>query len=190
MRTLCLGCLLLLGGCWPDPLLRMKEQAKVDAYEEEPLLPSRAPPPGTVPRERRLLSPEAMTGRVGGMPGADYVKKSPLPLDREMLEQGRRRFERICATCHGLTGDGTSMVAQNMSLRPPPSLHEFRDRPDGYLFEVITQGFGLMPALAEEIPLEERWGTVAYLRALQLSQAARLEQAPEEARRKLLEEPR
>ena len=57
-----------------------------------------------------------------------------------------------------------------MSLRPPPSLHRYTDRPAGYIYEVITKGFGMMASYAAELTVEERWAVVAYIRALQLSQ--------------------
>ena len=57
-----------------------------------------------------------------------------------------------------------------MSLRPPPSLHKYNDRAPGYIFEVISKGFGLMASYAAELTIEERWAVVAYVRALQVSQ--------------------
>jgi hypothetical protein len=77
-----------------------------------------------------------------------------------------------------------------MSLRPPPSLLELAGRPDGHFFQVVSQGFGLMPSYASEIGVEERWAVVAYLRALQLSQRARLDLAPAEIRSRLEREGR
>ncbi|MBK7506583.1 MAG: cytochrome c, partial [Bacteroidetes bacterium] len=80
--------------------------------------------------------------------------------------------------CHGLVGDGESQVALSMSLRKPPSLHLYRDVADGYLFQVVSQGFGLMPSYAADLTAEERWGVVAYVRALQLSQHAQVDGLP------------
>ena len=102
-----------------------------------------------------------------------------------MLQTGRKRFEIICATCHGLVGDGRSLVARNMSLRPPPSLHDYASRPDGYIYQVITRGFGLMPSYSAELPVEERWAVVAYVRALQLSQRSNLAASPPAVRARL-----
>jgi mono/diheme cytochrome c family protein len=148
----------------------------------------RVPPAGTVPRERSLLAIEAPTGRQGPFLDAGYLEQNPLPLTRALLERGRKRFEITCATCHGLLGDGNSMVARNMALRPPPSLHQYREQPDGYFFEVITNGYGLMPAYDSSLGVEERWAVVAYLRALTLSQDARLEDAQGPVRKRLLQE--
>jgi hypothetical protein len=77
-----------------------------------------------------------------------------------------------------------------MSLRRPPSLHAYRDSPDGHFFRVMSEGFGLMPSYAIELTPEDRWAIVAYVRALQLSQSATLEQVPPAERRKLEEERR
>lgn len=178
--------------CGDDPLQRMRHQRKLLPYQQSPLFEDgrgmRVPPAGAVPRERTLASPEVLTGRAGGASDAGYLDANPLPATREVLLRGRRRFEITCAACHGLLGDGDSMVARNMALRPPPSLHDYRERPDGYFFEVITQGFGLMPSFGSELEASERWAVVAYLRALFRSQRAALEDAPEKVRRRLLEE--
>jgi len=79
-------------------------------------------------------------------------------------------------------------VALNFSLRRPPSLHDFRELPDGYLFQIISEGFGFMPSYAGELSVQDRWAVVGYLRALQLSQHAPADQLPPDARRRLDEE--
>lgn len=188
MRALALASLLLVAGC--DVLDPMMVQEKQKPYRESDLVPTGlsmlAPPPGAVSRER-VLGPALATGR---NPDGTPLARIPVPVTRELLEQGRKRFDITCATCHGLVGDGRSLVARNMSLRPPPSLLELASRPDGHFFQVISQGFGLMPSYASEIGVEERWAVVAYLRALQLSQRARLDLAPAEIRSRLEREGR
>lgn len=175
--------LLALCACALDP---MAAQEKPQPYAPSEIfadgLAMRAPPPGTVPRERTLGPPELLRGR---RPDGTYVDAVPLLLTRSALETGRARFEIFCAACHGLLGDGRSPVAGNMSLRPPPSLVEHAHHPAGFYFEVISSGFGLMPSYAAEIPLRERWSVVAYLRALQLSQSAPLALAPPDVRARL-----
>ena len=172
---------LLACACGDDPLQRMIKQPKARPYEDT----MSSPPPGTVPIERELGPVELLTGRVAAAPDAGYAARIPLAIDRAALERGRKRFEIICATCHGLAGDGQSIVARNMSLRPPPSLHAFADRPDGFFFAVVTDGFGLMPSYRAELTVRERWEVVAYVRALQRSQAARLADAPAGERARL-----
>ena len=166
----------------------MQRQAKVKAYQESSFYPDglamRAPPPGSVPHGT-VPTPEVATGRG---PDGKPLPTSPLPVDLDLLARGRSRFDITCAACHGVLGDGHSQVAMNMSLRQPPSLHLYRDLPDGYLYQVITDGFGLMPSYASVLPVRDRWAVVAYLRALQLSQHAAVDVLPEEVRRRLPEE--
>ncbi len=179
---------LLLAGC--PRLDPMQRQQKLKAYQAsahfDDGLAMRAPPPGTVPHGA-LPPPEVLTG-LG--PDGLAVARAPLPVTAATLVRGRGRFEVTCATCHGLLGDGESQVALNMSLRRPPSLHAYRDVPDGHIYRVITEGFGLMPSYATELSVEDRWAVVAYVRALQLSQYAGLEQAPPDVRRRLEQEGR
>ncbi len=178
-----------------DPMA--DRQPRVHAYKESVFfadgLSMRAPPEGTVPRERITMNPVFTTGHEGetgqiaanGERVPSYAKTIPLPVTRQLLDLGRRRFDITCATCHGPVGDGNSIVATQMALRPPPSLHKYSDRPPGYIFEVITKGFGLMASYAPEMTVEERWAVVAYVRALQVSQGARLDHIPPAERARL-----
>jgi mono/diheme cytochrome c family protein len=136
----------------------------------------RLPPPGTVSRDRILGHSELTQG----MAGAAYVTTWPVPVTRALLERGRDRFDITCAACHGVRGDGVSEVARHMSMRKPPSLldHPVSAFPPGRLFNVITFGYGLMPAYDTHLSLTDRWATVAYVRALQLSQRAPLDTLP------------
>ncbi len=153
-----------------DPMI---SQQKVKAYRESEFWPDRismrAPQPGTVSRED-VLDPRVATGRERD---GTVLTRVPVPLTRELLQLGKKRFELNCAVCHGYLADGDSLVARNMSLRPPPSLLARAQQPDGWYFQVMSEGFGLMPSYASVLPIEERWAIVAYLRALQLSQSAR-----------------
>jgi mono/diheme cytochrome c family protein len=141
-------------------------------------LTMKAPPQGTVPRERITLNPRLTTGREpdgpiqsNGEPLPVYVTTIPLPVTRKLLDVGRKRYDITCGTCHGPLGDGDSIVARQMALRPPPSLHRYTEKPAGYIYEVATKGFGMMASYAAELTVEERWAVVAYIRALQLSQS-------------------
>jgi mono/diheme cytochrome c family protein len=144
----------------------------------------RQPPTGTVPREKLVANPAVAEGKVNGK----EVTEIPVAITPALLQTGHKEFDIVCATCHGLLGDGRSLVAANMSLRPPPNLHDRRDMTVGYYFQVITQGYGLMPSYAAELSVEERWAVIAYLRALQLSQNAPLALAPPEERARLQRE--
>jgi mono/diheme cytochrome c family protein len=176
-----------LVGCaygYPDP---MAKQEKQQAYRPSELFPDgramQPPPPHTVPRERPRGSREFLTG----MDDRGPVETIPTPMTRELLAVGRHDFDVYCAACHGRLGDGNSPVARSMSLRVPPSIIAKR-YPPGKVFRIVTLGWGMMPAYAADIPVEERWGVVAYLEALRHSQNARLEDAPPEVRAQLSKE--
>ena len=180
--------LLVLTAC--PALDPMQRQPKYKAYQESEYFPNglamRQPPAGTVPHAPPL-EPAVATGKA---PDGTPVAIAPVPLDAKLLARGRARYDVYCAVCHGVLADGESQVAMNMSLRRPPNLHDYRDRPDGYFFEVITHGFGLMPSYAAELPPQDRWAVIAYLRALQLSQRAAVDQVPPDARGELDKEGR
>lgn len=167
-----------------DPMMNDQKYKPYEANEFYPdLRAMRTPPEGTVPRERKLGDVGFNTGRVEARdvpPFAPFVTTIPIKVTRDTLEQGRKRYNITCATCHGLLGDGDTVVAGKMSLKPPPSLH-LRPEP-GYFFEIITFGHGMMASYAAEIPIEERWAVVAYIKALQLSQRAPVDQLPPEMR--------
>jgi hypothetical protein len=177
-----------------DPMADRQEKAL--RYKESKFwadgLTMRAPPEGTVPRERITLNPRLTTGRdpdgpmqPNGEPLPNYTATIPVPVTRKLLDLGRKRFDITCATCHGPLGDGDSIVARQMALRPPPSLHKYVNKPSGYFYEVITKGFGMMASYAGELSVEERWAVVAYVRALQLSQLAPVGSLPPDARQRL-----
>lgn len=175
-------------------------QPKANRYRESKFyddgLVMQAPPAGTVPRERVTLNAPLTTGREAdgpiqsnGEPLPIYVKAIPLPVTRKLLDVGRKRYDITCGTCHGPLGDGDSIVARQMALRPPPSLHRYIDRPAGYIYEVVTKGFGMMASYAAELTVEERWAVVAYIRALQLSQNTPAAELPPDVRQRLESQP-
>ena len=110
------------------------------------------------------------TGKLGNNPG-DYM---PFPVTREVLERGRERYNIYCSPCHSELGDGNGFIPSRGFARKPPSYHipRLQKAPLGYFYDVITNGFGIMPDYASQIPPRDRWNIVAYIRALQLSQNA------------------
>lgn len=72
-------------------------------------------------------------------------------------------------------------------LSQPPSLHDQRlvDAPIGHFYDVITNGYGRMYSYAARIRPVDRWAIAAYIRALQLSQRATIEDVPEQERQQL-----
>jgi hypothetical protein len=110
----------------------------------------------------------------------------PLPLTPELLERGRERYKIFCTPCHGIQGDGNGMVSMR-GMKHPPSYHDPRLRqvPNGYIYDVITNGFGGMLSYSAQIPPADRWAIVAYVRALQLSRNAPVSDLPPALRDKL-----
>jgi hypothetical protein len=130
---------------------------------------ARPPVEGTVARGQLHEDAYFYTGKVGGNPGDTM----PFPVNREVLERGRERFNIFCAPCHSGLGDGNGVIPSRGFSRQPPSFHIVRlqKAPLGYFFDVMTEGFGIMPDYASQIPPQDRWDIVAYIRALQLSQS-------------------
>lgn len=181
-----------------------------DARSMRPLVP------GTVAREWYFQ--EAAYIRRGSPDGGWVeVEQLPVPITPDTLREGRAHFETWCAPCHGLLGDGQSIVAQNMGARSPPSLYgEAHSHPEhgavmpadagegarpvspgwdalphspGFYYSVITGGYGLMPSYADALTPEARWKVVAWLRVLAYSQRAPLSAAPDDARESLMRAP-
>lgn len=173
--------LMTLVGCRDVDLERMIDQQSYRPYERNPYLPRgttmQPPPPGTVSRSALIGPPEILRGVTqAGAP----VPSIPIPVTRELVDRGQNRYDIFCAPCHGRAGYANTEVAENMTLRPPPALHLPRlvEGPDGHIFRVASEGFGLMPSYQEELSVRDRWAVVAYVRALQLSQRARLDALP------------
>jgi mono/diheme cytochrome c family protein len=103
----------------------------------------------------------------------------PFPVTKEVLERGRERFNIYCAPCHSRVGDGNGFIPSRGFARKPPSYHieRLEKAPVGYIYGVMTEGFGAMQDYSAQIPPRDRWCIVAYIRALQLSQHATLADA-------------
>ncbi len=159
-----------LAGCHESDIDPMMRQEKYKPYWENRFFADgramRVPPVNTVPRERKL---DAMT---------------PPPVTAALVERGRNRYDIHCAVCHGFAGDGDSVVASKMSLRGPPTLVD--DKIRAYtvqqIYLVATEGYGYMPKYDAEIPARDRWAIANYIKALQLSQHASLDDVPADKR--------
>lgn len=157
----------------------MRDQPRYDPLEAAPGWPqnqsARVPPKGTVARdEKTMATPQA----------------PPETLSRAQLERGRERYGIFCSPCHGGTGHGDGMVVQR-GFPAPPSLHSarLRETPLRYYYDVISQGFGKMYAYGGRVPPQDRWAIAVYIRALQLSQHATLDDLPPQQRRALEAQP-
>jgi mono/diheme cytochrome c family protein len=130
---------------------------------------------GTIARGWLQEDQAFFTGKIG----TATIKELPLPVTPELLNRGQERFNIFCTPCHDATGAGNGMVVQR-GYRKPPSFHDDRLRAAdaGYLFDVMTNGFGAMPDYKAQINPRDRWAIVAYIRALQLSQNATTADVP------------
>ena len=164
-----------LGGCRLDMHVQPRQNPLshsdffADQRSARPLLE------GTVARGQYDGDTYLHTGKIGNNPG-DYM---PFSVTRADLERGRERFNIFCAPCHSRVGDGNGYIPSRGFPRKPPSYHieRLEKAPLGYIFGVITEGFGIMPDYASQIPPRDRWCIVAYIRALQLSQHATIADA-------------
>ena len=169
----------ILAGCRQD----MHDAPRYEAFEASTTFAdnraSRVAPVGTVARGWLREDEALYTGKVGGQP----VDEFPFAIGRAELMRGQERFNIYCTPCHGRLGDGNGMVVQR-GLRQAASFHQDRLRQEklGYYYDVITNGFGAMPDYATQIPVRDRWLIIAYVRTLQLSQHASVNDVPADRR--------
>jgi mono/diheme cytochrome c family protein len=171
-----------LAACRQD----MHDQPTVSPLEESDFFDDRRsvrlPMPGTIARGQLRADTLLETGTANGTVATMF----PFPIDVTVMRRGRQRYDIFCAPCHARTGNADGMIVRR-GYRRPPSLHidRLREAPAGHFFDVITNGFGAMPSYADQITPRDRWATVAYLRALQLSQHATVADVPAALRKSL-----
>ncbi len=175
------------------PISDMDNQQKFKAQQRNSIFADRRamrpPVGGTVARGSLAFGETASTGRIGD----DWIVTSPLAVNTEVLARGRERYEIFCSPCHGLAGFGDGMVAkradelQEGTWTPPTSFHTdlIRERPDGHIYNTISNGIRNMPAYGSQIEISDRWAIVAYVRALQRSQNATVDDVPSDVRTQL-----
>ncbi len=141
---------------------------------------------GTVARGHLRIDEARYTGKIDG----EDVDQFPIPIQKADIERGQARFNIYCTPCHGRLGDGTGMVVLR-GFRQPPSYYSERlvNAPVGHFYDVITNGFGAMPSYASRVEPDDRWRIVAYIRALQLSESASVNDVPADQRPNLQTEP-
>ncbi len=161
----------------------MHDQPRFEPLQKSDFFPdgrsARAIPANTVARGHLDdLQPQST-----GVKAGEYLDAVPKPLSPAFMQRGRERFDVFCSPCHGRLGDGNGMAAQR-GVRWPPSFHTDRARrlPVGYIFAVITHGFGGMPDYSDQIPADDRWAIIAYLRALQFSRTGTVNDVPPDRR--------
>jgi len=180
---------LICGGCRRD----MQDQPKMKPLRGTSFfgdgLSGRQPIEGTVPRGFLRSDTAYFTGKKSASPAAsptpgtaqpgstqantypDDVDKFPFPITKEIVLRGRERYNIFCSVCHGLTGNGDGMVVRR-GFRRAASFNDdrLRQAPVGHFFDAMTNGWGAMPSYASQIPVQDRWAIIAYIRALQTSQ--------------------
>lgn len=116
----------------------------------------------------------------------EVVDTSAPALNLALLQRGRERFDIYCSPCHARLGDGNGMVVQR-GFPQPPSFHSDRLRtaPTAHIYDVITNGYGAMYSYAGRVSPPDRWAIAAYIRALQQSQQARIDDVPAAGRARL-----
>lgn len=192
-RAAVISVVVLLAGCRGQtsteppviPMRGMHDQPRYDPQSEQRYFDDgramRQPVEGTIAQEMVIddvvghgvdesgtyvaTIPQEVIDRAGGM--------------RELAERGHGRYDIYCSACHAYTGDGLGMVSRRAAeigaTFAAASFHDDRLRhaPDGQIFATITNGIRTMPAYRAQIPVQDRWAIVAYVRALQLAQADR-----------------
>ncbi|TPK10258.1 cytochrome c [Mesorhizobium sp. B2-5-7] len=170
--TAVLVCSGLLAGCQKQA---MSDQPRYDPLASAATFPdgasARQPVPGTVRRDTDI---------------SPTPSDIPQKIDMALLQHGRERFDIFCSPCHGLSGDGQGMIVQR-GFPSPPTYHQdaLLQVSNRHIYDVITRGYGVMYSYADRVPPADRWAIVAYVRALQLSQHARLAELPTAVREKI-----
>ncbi len=180
--------ILIVGGCVALAACRqdMHDAPRYDPLEASTFFANgsaaRPPMANTVARGQLNQDRHLYEGVVDGRPAETF----PMPVTADVMTRGQERFNVFCAPCHSRTGEGNGMIVQR-GFRQPPSFHDerLRNAPVGYFFDVMTHGFGAMQDYAAQVPVADRWAIAAYIRALQFSRRATLDDVPADRRAEL-----
>ena len=155
----------LVAGCEQE----MVDMPRSEAYEASAVLP-----------EATSARPLVAGTIARGEPLGPRPEQFPFEVTPALLERGRERYVIYCSPCHSRTGDGDGMIVKR-GFPAPPSYHipRLRAAPDGYIFDVITNGYGAMYSYAARVSPDDRWAIVAYIRTLQYSRHAPVASLPE-----------
>jgi len=165
----------------------MDDQLKYEAMEESKFFldksSMRMPLEGTVARGKLN---EDLAYYEGKNADGTFVKKMPVQITLQMLKRGQKRYEIYCTPCHGGTGAGQGIVIKKGFLAPQSyHIDRLRNIEDGYIFDLISNGIRNMPSYGYQIPVADRWAIVAYVRALQRSQNAKISDIPDDIKNNL-----
>ena len=188
-----LGSAVLLAGCQGDTarlppvhlVQNMDQQKRFDPQEPNEFFDDgramRLPVEGTVARGELADDDHRYRGRIG----TEYANTIPIKVTVDLIEHGRSRYNIYCAPCHDHAGTGQGVVAKRglkHGMVPVPNLHDRRLRAMrvGQIFATISDGARGMPAYGAQIPVDDRWAVVAYVRAIQIARSASARQLPGE----------
>ncbi len=132
---------------------------------------------GTVARGSHYADNEMNTGRIPGT--TNFVAFIPMPVTKELMARGHQRYDINCAPCHGKTGDGKGITTK-YNMVAVANFHDLRlvSMTDGEIFNTITHGKNLMGGYGATVDIEDRWAIIAYVRALQRSRLATIDDVP------------
>ncbi|MBI2926350.1 MAG: cytochrome c [Verrucomicrobia bacterium] len=161
---------------------KLRPQTRASFFQDG--LSSQLPVEGTIARGSAYEDIPFNTGRLPGT--TNFVETIPAPMTAALLKRGQERYDIHCAPCHGLAGDGKG-VTTKLGMSTIADLHDIKTRklvqiPDGQLFDTLSNGKGLMQGYAAQVAIPDRWAVVAYVRALQRSRLATLDDVPEALR--------
>jgi len=169
------ACAFLQQGCRLDMHLQPKYNPEVPSSFFTNGSSAREPVPGTVARGQLRTDELLYTGMENGTVSNVF----PFAITEQDMARGREQYNIYCSPCHDYAGYGNGMIVQR-GFPQLPSYHtdRLRSAPVGHFFGVITDGFGLMYSYGTRIAPDDRWRIVAYIRALQLSQHAPVQDVP------------
>jgi mono/diheme cytochrome c family protein len=162
----------------------MDSQPRYDAQSESKFFEDRrtmrSPVEGTVAKGNFLENDVYATGKDGDQ----YVAKMPVPITESMLKRGQQQYNIYCTPCHDATGSGMGLVVTRGGYPQATNLNEAYSRtmPDGQIYGAMAYGIRNMPSYAAQMPVEDRWAVVSYVRALQFSQNATIQDVPADKR--------
>jgi mono/diheme cytochrome c family protein len=114
------------------------------------------------------------------------IEAFPVAVDKAFIQRGQQRYDIYCSPCHGRIGNGLGMIVRR-GFKQPPSYHidRLRNAPVGHFYDVISNGYGAMLNYAAQVQPRDRWAIVAYIRALQYSENANINDLSADARAKV-----
>jgi len=162
-----------------DRMPKLRPQTRANFFADG--MSSRLPVPGTVARGSAYQDLPVNTGKISGT--TNWIENIPVTVSEQLLRRGQERFGIYCMVCHGAGGDGKGITGK-YGMVAMANFHDARivKMADGELFTTMTFGKNLMPAYGGQIPIEDRWAIIAYMRALQRSRLAILDDVPSDQR--------